>query len=76
MPLFPRLHLLPNGHVYYDVAGQSFNPFGPSYDEAFWNLASTFDPATSSWTDLGVPGLSALPALPDVPRPAGVSSSG
>lgn len=67
LPLFPRLHLLPNGHVYYDVAGQSFNPFGQSYDEAFWNVASTFDPATSSWTDLGVPGLGALPALPDVP---------
>jgi hypothetical protein len=38
LPLFPRLHLLPNGHVYYDVAGQSFNPFGQAYDEAFWNV--------------------------------------
>lgn len=59
LPLFPRLHLLPNGHIYYDVAGQSFNPFGQSYDEAFWNLASTFDPATNRWADLGVPGLTA-----------------
>ena len=67
LPLFPRLHLLPNGHVYYDVAGQSFNPFGQSYDEAFWNLASTFDPATNSWRDLGIPGLGLLPSLPDVP---------
>ena len=46
LPLFPRLHLLPNGHVYYDVAGQSFNPFGQAYDEAFWNIGATFDPAT------------------------------
>jgi len=59
LPLFPRLHLLPNGQIYYDVAGQSFNPFGQSYDEAFWNLATTFDPATNTWTDLGVPGLTA-----------------
>lgn len=66
LPLFPRLHLLPNGHVYYDVAGQSFNPFGQSYDEAFWNLASTFDPATNSWRDLGIPGLGIMPSVPDV----------
>ena len=59
LPLFPRLHLLPNGHVYYDVAGQSFNPFGQAYDEAFWNLGATFDPAGNRWTDLGVPGLTA-----------------
>ena len=29
LPLFPRLHLLPNGHVYYNAAGQAFNPIGP-----------------------------------------------
>src|SRR5207248_1627544 len=57
LPLFPRLHLLPDGRIYYDVAGQSFNPFGQAYDEAFWNLGTTFDPATNRWTDLGVPGL-------------------
>jgi hypothetical protein len=59
LPLFPRLHLLPNGHVYYDVAGQSFNPFGQAYDEAFWNLGASFDPSSNRWTDLGVPGLTA-----------------
>ena len=59
LPLFPRLHLLPNGHVYYDVAGQSFNPFGQAYDEALWNLGATFNPGANSWTDLGVPGLTA-----------------
>ncbi|CAN5568016.1 hypothetical protein BH20ACT2_BH20ACT2_13090 [soil metagenome] len=57
LPLYPRLHLLPNGNVYYDAGGQVFNPFGQSYDEAFWNIASTFNPETRRWRDLGVPGL-------------------
>lgn len=59
LPLFPRLHLLPNGHVYYDAAGQAFNPMGQSYKQALWNLAATYDPATKAWTNLGVPGLAA-----------------
>ena len=57
LPLFPRLHLLPDGHVLYDAAGQDFNPFGQSIDEALWNVAGSYDPASKSWTDLGVPGL-------------------
>jgi hypothetical protein len=57
LPLFPRLSLLPDGHVYYAAAGQSFNPFGQSYDEALWNLAASYDPATKKWKDLGVPGI-------------------
>ncbi|HEV7887216.1 MAG TPA: hypothetical protein VGO92_06625, partial [Acidimicrobiales bacterium] len=57
LPLFPRLHLLPNGHVYYDAAGQAFNPMGQSYKQALWNVAATYDPGAHSWTDLGVPGL-------------------
>ena len=55
LPLFPRLHLLPNGKVYYDASGQTFNPMGQSYDEALWNLAAVYDPATQSWRDLGLP---------------------
>ncbi len=57
LPLFPRLHLLPNGHVYYNAAGQSFNPLGQSYDEALWNNAASYDPATGRWKDLGIPGV-------------------
>lgn len=56
LPLFPRLHLLPNGHVLYNAGGQSFNPFGQSNDEALWNIAASYDPGTKRWTDLGVPG--------------------
>ena len=57
LPLFPRLHLLPNGDVYYNAAGQSFNPLGQSYDEALWNIAASYDPDTGRWKDLGIPGL-------------------
>jgi hypothetical protein len=60
LPLFPRLSLLPNGHVYYAAAGQSFNPFGQSYDEVLWNQAASYDPATKKWKDLGIPGIGSL----------------
>jgi hypothetical protein len=56
LPLFPRLHLLPDGKVFYAASGQSFNPAGQSYDEATWNEAAVYDPAKKSWTDLGIPG--------------------
>jgi Galactose oxidase-like, Early set domain len=58
LPLFPRLHLLPDGRVFYNAAGQSFNPAGQAYDEATWNEAAVYDPATQSWTDIGIPGAS------------------
>ncbi len=57
LPLFPRLHLLPDGKVYYDAGGQTFNPFGQAYDEALWNEAAAYDPAARTWTDLGTPAL-------------------
>lgn len=57
LPLYPRLHLLPNGHVFYNAGGQAFNPFGQGYDQALWNIAATFNPATNRWTDLGYAGL-------------------
>jgi hypothetical protein len=64
LPLYPRLHLLPDGKVYYDAAGQAFNPFGQSYDEATWTLAAAYDPIVKTWKSLGVPlGISA-----DVPE--------
>lgn len=57
LPLYPRLHLLPNGQVYYNAGGQSFNPFGQAYDQALWNIVGAYDPVTRSWTDLGYAGL-------------------
>ena len=57
LPLFPRLHLLPGGRVYFNGAGQVFNPNGFAYDEVLWNQASVYDPGTKTWTDLGLPGM-------------------
>lgn len=57
LPLYPRLHLLPNGKIFYNSSGQVFNPAGQSYDEATWNIAATYDPETKTWEELGIPGL-------------------
>lgn len=57
LPLFPRNHLLPNGHVLYNAAGQAFNPFGQSYDQALWNIVGNYDPKADAWSDLGYAGL-------------------
>ncbi|MBH04179.1 MAG: galactose oxidase [Xanthomonadales bacterium] len=57
LPLFPRMHLLPNGQVFYNAGGQAFNPFGQAYDQALWNIVAAYDPDTKRWTDLGYAGL-------------------
>lgn len=53
LPYYARLHLLPNGKVFYDGTGQMWGPGGPTYDMAEWNLQKAYDPATKSWTQLG-----------------------
>ncbi len=55
LPLFSRMHLLPNNQALFMAAGQAFNPFGQSYDQALWNIMSAYNPKTNVWTDLGVP---------------------
>jgi len=57
LPLYPRMHLLPNGHVLYNAGGQAFNPFGQGYDQALWNIVASFNPDTQRWTDIGYAGL-------------------
>jgi hypothetical protein len=64
LPLYPRLHLLPDGQVLYNAAGQAFNPFGQSYDQATWNFVAAYDPATRAWTELAFAGLPAGTADP------------
>lgn len=56
LPLYPRFHLLPNGHVYYNAGGQAFNPFGQAYDQPLWNISATYNPATQTWSDLAYAG--------------------
>ncbi len=72
LPLFPRLHLLPDGRVFYNAAGQSFNPAGEAYDEASWNEAAVYDPRAQAWTELGIPGLEGMehPDPTDLGTPA------
>jgi len=53
LPLYPRMHLLPDGHVFYNAAGQDFNPFGQSLGELGWFELASFDPANGTWTNLG-----------------------
>ncbi|MDK8465629.1 galactose oxidase-like domain-containing protein [Marinobacter sp. SS13-12] len=57
LPLYPRMHLLPNGHVLYNAGGQAFNPFGQGYDQALWNIVASYNPDNQSWTDIGYAGL-------------------
>lgn len=57
LPTYPRLHLLPSGHVYYNAGGQAFDPFGYGYDMALWNVTAAYDPGTKEWTDLAYAGL-------------------
>jgi hypothetical protein len=67
LPLFPRLHLLPDGHVYYDAAGQTFNPDGQAYDEATWVFAKVYDPATKAWRNLNADTPTGLPLVDGAP---------
>jgi hypothetical protein len=57
LPLFPRLHLLPDGKIYFDAVGQVFNPSGEDTDELQWNNAAAYDAKTQTWADLGLPAL-------------------
>lgn len=63
LPLYARLHVLPDGKVFFGGAGQMFNPFGQSYDEATWNFHKIYDPAAAdgvwAWSDSGVGALGA-----------------
>jgi len=61
LPLMPRIHLLPDGDVYYDAAGQVVSPGGEGYDEVVWNLTSVYDLVAKTWKDLGVPMVGPVP---------------
>jgi Domain of unknown function (DUF1929) len=71
LPLYPRMHLLPNGHVFYNASGQVFNPFGQSTGQANWNQLASFDPKAGTWTRHGL----ANTATPLAPGFRGSTSS-
>lgn len=54
LPLFPRLHLMPDGRVYYGGVGQMWGPFGQSVDEALWAIHKAYDPKKETWTTYGM----------------------
>jgi hypothetical protein len=68
LPFYARLHLLPNGKVFYDASGQMWGP-GPylippapisnSVDQIEWNKQKVYDPKNKTWTDAGVAPLGA-----------------
>lgn len=64
LPLFARLHLLPNDEVLYAAGGQAFNPAGQSYDMAlFWDQMAVFNAGTKSWRAIGMPGSLPFPGF-------------
>jgi hypothetical protein len=67
LPLFPRMHLLPDGKVYYDAAGQTFNPAGEGYDEPTWSFAKVYDPSTETWRNLTADTITGLPLVGGAP---------
>lgn len=50
LPLYSRLHLLPDGRVFYGGAAQSWTPLGSTADQATWGAQRIYDPATKNWT--------------------------
>lgn len=54
LPLYPRMHLLPNGNAFFNANGQSFNPFGQSVGEANWEFLATLDPKKGTWRKHGL----------------------
>ena len=45
LPLFGRLHLLPDGEIFYSSNGQMWGPAGESINELNWNNMMLFDPS-------------------------------
>jgi len=55
LPLYPRLHLMPNGKIFYNGVGQmnGLGPTGWAADEPLWSLAQFFNPQTKAWEIVG-----------------------
>jgi len=56
LPLYPRLHLMPNGKIFFGGVGQ-FNGFGPTgwaADEATWSFQQFFNLKTRQWETVGL----------------------
>ncbi|HVL81562.1 MAG TPA: galactose oxidase early set domain-containing protein [Actinomycetota bacterium] len=56
LPLFPRLHLLPSGKVFYTGTAQMWSPAGQAVDQALWAVQKAYDPLDpdSTWQVTGI----------------------
>ncbi len=63
LPLYARMHLTPDGKLFYAAAGQmnGFGPTGYAADEATWGLYQSFDTETSEWEIHGPTPYAGLP---------------
>jgi hypothetical protein len=66
LPLYPRMHLLPNGRVLFNASGQSYNPQGQSLGQAGWVNLKVYDPNGKNWRDIGIPGLTDAEGAPSL----------
>ncbi|HEX2032274.1 MAG TPA: galactose oxidase-like domain-containing protein [Actinomycetota bacterium] len=53
LPIYPRLHLLPDGTVFFGGAGEFWTPGGVAADQATWSQQRIYDPETRTWRLLG-----------------------
>jgi galactose oxidase-like protein len=55
LPLYPRLHLMPNGKIFFNGVGQmnGLGPTGWALDEPLWSLAQFFNLQTKKWEIVG-----------------------
>ncbi|MGH9003005.1 MAG: galactose oxidase-like domain-containing protein, partial [Acidimicrobiia bacterium] len=53
LPLYPRLHVMPDGRVLYNGVGETWGPFGYAVDESEWAFQKLFDPGTGQWETVG-----------------------
>ena len=54
LPLMARLHLTPDGKIFYGGSGQMWGPAGEAVDEVTMAMMQLYDPATKSWSTLGM----------------------
>ena len=52
LPLMARLHLTPNGKIFYGGSGQMWGPFGEAIDEVTMAMMQLYDPSTKAWSML------------------------
>lgn len=53
LPLLARLHLLPDGTVFYGGTGEYWTPAGETADQATWALQRAYDPKQKTWSVVG-----------------------